>query len=132
MNAIQMIPVSSSLLLAIGHDPIENVLAVQFHSAGNPEYRYANFTDKDFNDLRSAPSVGSHFSRFVKGKYECQRVSAAPATFADMLEAIKISASEGQAELALSAIMNSPDYSKDEKSEATRVFNAKHATTVGG
>lgn len=131
MNTIRLSLVTSSMIKAIGHDPENNVLAVQFHSEGEPIYHYANVTAGDFADLRAAPSVGSHFARFIKGKHESTRVGDAPKTFVEMLHAIEISANEGQAELALAAIMRSPDYTAAEKADATRVFNQKYAVVVG-
>ncbi len=59
-----MIPVESSQVAAIGHDPRRNEMKVQFHSGGT--YLYRNVTTAEFEALRKAESIGSQFSRTFK------------------------------------------------------------------
>lgn len=59
-----MIPVESSQVAAIGHDPRRNEMKVKFHSGGT--YLYGNVTTAEFEALRKAESVGSHFSMTFK------------------------------------------------------------------
>lgn len=62
--SIVMIPVQSSQIAAIGHDPRRNEMKVKFHNSGT--YLYRNVTLGDFEALRKAESVGSHFSKVFK------------------------------------------------------------------
>lgn len=59
-----MIPVESSQIDAIGHDPRHNEMKVRFKNGGT--YLYRNVTLGDFEALRKAESVGSHFSKVFK------------------------------------------------------------------
>jgi hypothetical protein len=63
-NNIPMEPVKSSQIAAVGHDPDTNTLAVQFKSGGT--YHYANVTPEQFDGLRGADSVGSHFHQTIR------------------------------------------------------------------
>ncbi len=68
-----MIPVDSSIISHFDHDPISNTLTLRFHpTKKNPEgavYTYENVPIDVAQDLINAPSVGSHFSPFIKGNY---------------------------------------------------------------
>jgi hypothetical protein len=87
MSAISLLPVQSSQIFAIGHDPATNTLAIQFkakdgarHGGDVPGsiYHYANFTAEDFAALSGAESIGSHFHKHIKSdakKYPYTRVS---------------------------------------------------------
>ena len=59
-----MIPVESSQIAAIGHDPRRNELKVRFKNGGT--YLYRNVTHAEFENLRQAESVGSFFSMTFK------------------------------------------------------------------
>ena len=66
---IEMIPVESSQIHAISHDPESNTLAIRF-KRWNGEisslYHYQNFTAEDFERFRSAESLGKHFGAHIK------------------------------------------------------------------
>lgn len=65
----EMIPVQSSQLAAVGHDPDTNTLAVRFNGKGDKPgslYHYGNFTAYQFAELTSAESKGSYFIRNIK------------------------------------------------------------------
>lgn len=78
---IPMIPVVSSQIAEIGHDPETNTLAIRFKNwSGEPTtlYHYANFTAEDFAAFRDAESIGRHFGQHIKpnaAKYPYKRIS---------------------------------------------------------
>lgn len=61
---IELNPVDSSQIKAIGHDPNTNTLAVQFHSGQT--YHYDNVDAVKFQALRDAPSVGKHLHQHIR------------------------------------------------------------------
>lgn len=63
-----MTPVKSSSLEAIGHDRHTNILSVKF--IGGKTYHYAGVTADDHDKLMSAPSIGSHFQRKIRGAFK--------------------------------------------------------------
>ena len=65
---IEMLPVTSSQIKAIGHHPETNTLAIEFPTrAVEPSiYHYANFTAEQFDAFLKAESVGSHFIQNIK------------------------------------------------------------------
>jgi hypothetical protein len=69
---IKMIPVISSQIEAIGHDPETNTLAIQFPSKDSTKpgnlYHYENFTAEHFEAFINAESIGSHFIKQIKPK----------------------------------------------------------------
>ena len=77
---ITMQKVVSSQIEAIGQDPATKTLAIRFNGKGGApgvEYRYANFTAREFDEFKNAPSVGSHFYRHIKPfpeKYPYRRI----------------------------------------------------------
>lgn len=65
------VPVESSNIKSIGHDPAANVLHVEFHGpAGKPTrvYEYPNVSAEEHQNLLDAASLGSHFHRFIRGR----------------------------------------------------------------
>lgn len=84
MNTITMQPVDSSQLVAIGHDPDTNTLAIRFFSGWGEKkrvgslYHYQNFTAEDFAAFRDAESKGKHFGAHIKPfaeKYPYQKIA---------------------------------------------------------
>lgn len=69
---MQMQPVESSQIEAIGHDPESNTLRVRFKSGG--EYEYADVPAEAHQALMAAPSVGSHFHKHVRNAFAATRV----------------------------------------------------------
>ncbi len=63
-----MTPVKSSSLEAIAHDPATGVLSVKFKSGET--YHYAGVSAADHSMLMAAESVGSHFQKNIRSKFE--------------------------------------------------------------
>ena len=68
---MQMIPVSSSNLVAVGYDPQTMTLRVQFNSG---TYDYYNVPKNIFDGLLSAPSKGSYHHSFIKNSFSYKRI----------------------------------------------------------
>ncbi|MGN4069447.1 KTSC domain-containing protein [Burkholderia gladioli] len=70
MKTIDMKPVESSQVHSIGYDAESETLAVRFKDrktgAPNALYHYSQFTQANFDALRTADSIGSHLHRHVK------------------------------------------------------------------
>ena len=64
---VKLIPVTSSILQAIGYDPV-GILHVQFK--GGAIYTYENVPLGLYEELKSAKSVGAFFMANIKGKKE--------------------------------------------------------------
>jgi hypothetical protein len=65
--AIQLLPVQSSNLKAIGYDHATQTLAVQFPN-GNI-YHYDSVPQSVYDNLMADESKGSFFSKFIRQKY---------------------------------------------------------------
>lgn len=67
---IALEPVKSSQLVAIGHDPATNTLAVRFQPRAGEErgglYHYANVNENLFAALKGAASAGSFFHANIR------------------------------------------------------------------
>jgi hypothetical protein len=61
---MQMIPVSSSNLSAIGYDDHTSTLRIEFNNG--TAYEYYDVPSKIFDGLMSAGSKGQYFDQFVK------------------------------------------------------------------
>ncbi len=69
MQDIALIPVDSSQIAAIGHDPATQTLAVQFKNwtgEVTSVYHYRNFTAEQFAAFQAAESKGKHFGAHIK------------------------------------------------------------------
>lgn len=73
---MQMHPVRSSNVAAIGHDPDSQILTVQFHSGRS--YRYANVSEEVFEQFLDAESKGRFFNEHIKDVYA--ETTASPVT----------------------------------------------------
>jgi len=68
-----IIPVSSSQIHGIGHDPLTNTLAIQFPRREKGEvlpgwiYHYSNFDAAKFAEFQAAESKGIFFGKHIKG-----------------------------------------------------------------
>ena len=60
---MEMKPVVSSNITAIGFDPISNVMKVQFNSGATYE---AEVAQADYDAFMAAKSKGSHFAKVLK------------------------------------------------------------------
>ena len=69
---IDLIPVDSTQIHAIGHDAATNTLAIQFMSKGKPGnvYEYANVPAKKFEAMLAAESIGKFFGAEIKAKVD--------------------------------------------------------------
>lgn len=67
---IKLNAVNSSQIMAIGHDPESNTIAVQFKRGNQPGpvYHYSNVTPEFFADFAKAESIGSFFYKWIKPK----------------------------------------------------------------
>ena len=63
----EMIPVASSMISAIGYDDEQQELTIQFNNGR--EYSYGGVPASEFDNLRSAQSVGKYFAANIKGVY---------------------------------------------------------------
>lgn len=61
---MEMKPVDSSNIKAIGYDPAARVMRVEFHHGGSYEHR--DVGPAEHEALKSAPSVGSHYHRHFR------------------------------------------------------------------
>lgn len=65
-------PVRSSNLAGVGFDAARRVLEVQFRESGDV-WQYAGISPDAFRELVEAPSIGSHFAKFVRGAHRARK-----------------------------------------------------------
>ncbi|MEH2164571.1 MAG: KTSC domain-containing protein [Nostoc sp.] len=75
---IAMLPVSSSMAIAVGYDRDEQILQVEFQSGS--VYQYLGVEEDTWEDLHTSNSVGSFFNQEIKGRYDCDRLDSADYT----------------------------------------------------
>lgn len=68
---MDLIPVSSSAIAAVGHDPAANELHVLFKSGSL--YVYEDVSSDQHAGMMSADSIGSHFSSRIKPGRACRK-----------------------------------------------------------
>jgi hypothetical protein len=68
---MEMKPVKSSNIKAIGYDPATQTLAVEFNHGGL--YHYANVPAAAHQELVSAKSIGGHLHQHIKNVFEAKR-----------------------------------------------------------
>lgn len=68
---MNMIPVSSSNLVAAGYDESSMTLRIQFFSG---TYDYYNVPRNIFNNLLSAPSKGQYHHAYIKNSFSYKRI----------------------------------------------------------
>jgi len=71
MPVPEMQPVSSSNIAAIGYDAESQMVYVQFLNGST--YAYKGVPEHEFDNLRTAPSVGSYLNRYYKNVYPYER-----------------------------------------------------------
>ena len=71
-NEIEMCPVSSSNVLEVGYDESNATVFVRF--TNNSLYAYKGVNGYEFENLRTAPSVGSYLARNFKNIYPYERI----------------------------------------------------------
>jgi len=67
----EMFPVSSSNIAAVGYDAADQAVHVQF--SNGTTYVYKGVPEHEFENLRTAPSVGSYLNRNYKNIYPYER-----------------------------------------------------------
>lgn len=65
-------PVDSSFISAIGHDPETDTLHVQM--TNGKTYTYAGVDRQQHAELLKAKSIGQHFGRHIRAQYEATLV----------------------------------------------------------
>jgi hypothetical protein len=71
-NEIEMYPVSSSNISEVGYDTSNETVLVRF--LNNALYAYKGVPETTFEELRTAPSVGSYINRNFKNVYPYERI----------------------------------------------------------
>ncbi|MHC5597574.1 MAG: KTSC domain-containing protein [Nostoc sp.] len=71
---IAMLPVISSMAMAVGYDRNEQILQVEFQSGS--VYQYLGVDEDTWEDLHSSDSIGSFFNQEIKGRYDCDRLDS--------------------------------------------------------
>jgi hypothetical protein len=61
-------PVKSTSISHVGHDPATSTLSIRFSSGDT--YQYQGVSAADHANLIAAPSIGSHFQRYVRPKFK--------------------------------------------------------------
>ena len=72
MSIPEMQPVSSSNIAAVGYDAENESVYVQFLDGST--YAYKGVREHEFENLRTAPSVGSYLNRNYKNVYPYERM----------------------------------------------------------
>ena len=70
---MEMKPVDSSNVVAVGHDAKKNRLRVEFRDGST--YEYYEVPTAVAEDVITAPSVGGFFTRCIRGVYPHQKVA---------------------------------------------------------
>lgn len=65
---MELIPVSSNNLSAVGYDEATKDLTVVYKGSGRSD-TFGNVSMMDYSAMVAAPSVGSYFERVIKVKY---------------------------------------------------------------
>jgi KTSC domain len=74
-------PVTSAVLKSIGYDPHARVLEVEFlprkgFKKGSV-WQYRGFTSQDYQNLRAAKSLGSHFTQHIRDSFRAHKIEEA-------------------------------------------------------
>lgn len=68
---MEMVPVSSSNLIAVGYDQSTQTLVVQFH---NGAYSYDGVSSEVYQGLLNASSKGQYHHAYIKNSYPYRRI----------------------------------------------------------
>jgi hypothetical protein len=69
---MNMQPVTSGNIEAVGYDPLNQKMIVRFK--GGSEYEYNDVPNDAHTEFITAPSVGSHYHKAIKGKYTATKL----------------------------------------------------------
>lgn len=72
MTTPDLIPVSSSMLQAVGYDAANNALYVRFNNG--KLYRYLDVPSGEYEAMRAADSVGRYLNGSIKPNYRVELV----------------------------------------------------------
>lgn len=72
MQMPKMQSVSSSNIVSVGYDAADQIVYVQFLNGST--YAYKGVQEREFENLRTASSVGSYLNRNYKNVYPYERV----------------------------------------------------------
>ena len=67
MSTINLIPVQSSNIEAVGHDPHSKTLTVKFKNGGT--YEYSGVDANEYNAFMSARSKGAYFHTEIRRRF---------------------------------------------------------------
>jgi hypothetical protein len=70
---IARMPVRSSNVKSVGHDPKSNTLQVEFHNGG--VYEYKDVPASAHQAFVNARSVGGHFHAHIRDQYEDEKIA---------------------------------------------------------
>ena len=68
---MQMVPASSSNLVAIGYDPRSRILRIEFKES---VYDYFDVPQHEFDSLLNADSKGKYHAAHIKNSYRYERL----------------------------------------------------------
>ncbi|RIK43622.1 MAG: KTSC domain-containing protein [Chloroflexi bacterium] len=66
-------PVSSSHLAAIGYDPVQQTLEIEFQNGS--VYRYYSVARQSYDELMAAASPGAYFNTRIKRRHAYRRIN---------------------------------------------------------
>lgn len=69
---IEMVPVSSSMITAIGYDPETETMRVQFRNGA--VYELAQVPAAEYDVLSSSASIGKTYNEFFKDRYSTSKL----------------------------------------------------------
>jgi len=69
---VEMYPVSSSMISEVGYDESTNTVFIKFNS--NALYMYEGVCKSEFENLKTASSVGTYFNNNFKDEYSFERL----------------------------------------------------------
>lgn len=69
---VELKPVQSSNISAVGYDPATKVLTVQFH--GDTCWEYQDVESYQYEEMMQAKSLGSYFAASIKSQHKAVRV----------------------------------------------------------
>lgn len=70
---MKMVPVSSSNLAAVGYDPQNHEMHIEFTSGHT--YAYYGVPEEIYRLLMAAPSLGSFFHQYIRNRYSDTRIA---------------------------------------------------------
>lgn len=70
--SLPMLPVQSTMANAVGYDPHQNLLQVEFQDGS--VYQYEGVNAKTWQSLQETDSPGKFFNREIKGNYRSRRI----------------------------------------------------------